>query len=105
MGKIIEVQLAADRSVRSGEEVSLASLFTAQLGTNAAVLEDIKAGSKIVCRVVGLDVLKCQAGITKNKGENTSISTFLKMNDLYKQIISPKGLSKGDALPVVIESA
>ena len=106
MGKILEVQLRAERDVRPGETISLFSLFVGgELRRSAEVLEDVTLGAEIVCKVPGLDELSCKSGIAKKKGETTSVSEFFKITDLYKQIIAPKGLAKGDALPIIIETA
>ena len=106
MGKILEIQLEAERNVQSGETISLFSLFVGgELGKATEVLEDVTTGTDIVCKVIGLDELRCKAGITKSKGEVVHISEFFKLTDLYKQMVSPKGLRKGDGLPIVIETA
>ena len=106
MGKILEVQLQAERDVHPGDTISLFSIFVGgELRKTAEVLEDVTAGTDIVCKVVGLDELRCKSGTTKSKGETVSVSEFFKVTDLYKQMITPKGLTKGDTLPIVIETA
>ncbi|MBI2859856.1 MAG: hypothetical protein HYX90_12375 [Chloroflexi bacterium] len=105
MAKISNFELVADRDVKAGEKITLASLFSIpERSKEHPLLEDVKEGTRLQVSITKVKPLLSSADANAKKGDRVTSWRLIKYPDFVGEIAASDSIRAGEKLSVTYDT-